>query len=332
MEQQKITPRFFFITLGILIALITSVVSLLNVFFGVLDATFPDVLSSSYTVGYSSYAYDGLRGAISTLIIFFPIYLVLERYWAKLSGNTLSKWDSILRKWSLYLILFLASITILIDLVVLVRYFVGGEITIRFILKVFATLLVAGLVGFYYLRALQGVKEKKIASIIFVASSIAIVLAGIVWGFLVIGGPVSQRALKLDERRRNDLRNIQSDVVSYWQQTETLPKKLSDLSMLYSGHRVPTDPEFEKGFVYEYNILSEEELRFEVCAVFAAPTPKGWVSNRYNSSGFFTTDVAMVEPAFVGQSDDWQHETGRHCFERTINPTFTPPFKKDVIR
>lgn len=333
MEQQKITPRFFFITLGLLIALITSVVSLLNVFFGVLDATFPDVLSSSYIAGYAPYAYDSLRGALSTLIIFFPIYLVLEHYWVKLSGQALSRWDTVLRKWSLYLILFLASITILIDLVVLVRYFVGGEITIRFVLKVLVTLIVAGLAYFYYLRALQGKKEKRVTRIVFTTVSVGIVVFAIVWGFVTIGGPASQRALKLDQRRLDDLRSIQSDVISFWQQTETLPKSLGELSALYSGHRVPMDPEFEKGVLYEYRIVSEQELRFELCATFTAPLPEGWVSTGYNSGGFFGRDVAMIEPAFVGQSaDDWQHEAGRHCFERTINPVFTPPFKKDSTR
>lgn len=334
MENQKITPRFFFITLGLLIALITSVVSVLNVLFTVLDATFPDVLSSSYVVGYSPYVYDGLRSAMATLILFFPAFLIVEYFWAKISRQTLSRWDTVLRKWALYLVLFLASITILVDLVVLVRYFVGGEITIRFVLKVLATLVVAGLVGFHYLRALQGKSENRIVRVLITVCASAIAIGAVVWGFLVIGGPANQRALKLDQRRLDDLRSIQGDIVYFWQQTQTLPNTLQELSMLYSGHRVPVDPEFEKGRVYEYTIVSEKDLRFELCGTFAAPLPEGWVSGQYApSGGFFGRDVAMTEPAVLDQSmQDWKHEAGRQCFERTINPVFTPPFPKDALR
>lgn len=329
MEQQKVTPRFFFITLGVLIALITSTVSLLNLLFGILDNTFPDVLSSTYSAGYYPYAHEGLRGALSTLIIFFPIYIILERQWSKISKGTLSRWDGILRKWSLYLILFLSAITILIDLVVLVRYFVGGEITIRFILKVAATLIVAGLVGWHYLRSLYGV-SKKAVSLAFTIAAIAIFFGTVVWGFIVIGGPASQRSLKLDQRRLDDLRNIQGDVISFWQQTGAMPETLTELSALYSGHRVPVDPEFQKGNVYEYSLISKEDLKFELCATFAAPLPEGWVTNG-NRGVFMTNNMATTQEVMPDTGmGDWQHDAGRACFERTIDTRFYKPIKNEL--
>ena len=55
----------------------------------------------------------------------------------------------------IYLILFLASLLIAIDLIALVNYFVSGEITIRFIFKVLGALVVGSLVNFYYFSVLK---------------------------------------------------------------------------------------------------------------------------------------------------------------------------------
>jgi len=76
----KTGPKDFFIYLGITITLYASVVALINLLFSVIDATFPDVLFSfSYT--------GGTRAAIATLIIIFPLYLLLTH----LSYRELSK-------------------------------------------------------------------------------------------------------------------------------------------------------------------------------------------------------------------------------------------------
>ena len=74
--QSKLNAGFFFLCLGILISLITSVVSFLNLVFETLNKRFPDVLNSSYQYGYSTYEYEGIRMALATLIIFFPVFIV----------------------------------------------------------------------------------------------------------------------------------------------------------------------------------------------------------------------------------------------------------------
>ena len=345
-QQRKLTPYFFFITLGVLIALITTVSAFLNLVFETLNHVFPDVLTDSYRTGYYSYAFDSIRSALSILIIFFPIYLILENRWYKAATKTLTHFDEVLRRWAIYLILFLASLTILIDLVTLVRYFVSGEITTRFILKVLVTLSVASIVGWYYIRRLRNPLETK-WNVWITIKSVVIVLAAIIWAFTVIGGPGSQRALKLDQRRLEDLQSIQYSVINYWQQTETLPPTLATLSTPLSSYMVPRDPEFQKGKEYEYRVVVdpsgvETSKSFELCATFASPMPEGWVPN---SQGGFMGDIAMTEPAMLGtpagmssrpgvapQNDVWAHEEGRTCFTRTIDPVFYPPFPKPEKR
>jgi hypothetical protein len=52
MEQsQKITPKFFFLSIGVVASLIASASSFLSLLFTTLDHVFPDVLTSSYQYG-----------------------------------------------------------------------------------------------------------------------------------------------------------------------------------------------------------------------------------------------------------------------------------------
>ncbi len=321
MEKIKITPKFFFITLGTLIALITSVISFMNLSGGLIDKTFVDVLSDSYQYGYYDYQYSSIRGALATLIIFFPIYLILERKWSKISKGEQSIWDSITRRWALYLVIFLATLTLVINLSMLVRYFVGGELTTRFILKTLSSILVVGVAGYYYIRELNNAKNGKN---IFAIVSAILFLAIVFFGFSVIGLPKDQRLLKLDQKRRDDLNSLNYDIVSYWQQTKKLPDNFSDLNVLYSGMRNIKDPEFGLGKVYEYNILSEENLTYELCAEFSKPMPRGWVNGSSSTPymGLMERDTAV----YMNNSDmNWEHEAGRQCFERKINTNFVKP-------
>ncbi len=335
----KMTPKFFFLSLGVLIGLITTVTSFLNLAFETLDFRFPDVLNATYQSGYYSYNYDGARMAIATLIIFFPIFLILMRYWKKTIANGLSVADSVIRKWMIYLILFLSAIVTAVDLVTLVRYFVAGEITTRFILKVVIALVVGLGTGVYYILELREQKTMwgfKIDLWSAIKSSV-LVLILIIWSFSVIGIPNQQRTWRLDDKRVQDLQNMQYQIINYWQQKEKLPAKITDVANPISGYSLPVDPEFQNGKIYEYKTTGD--LSFELCATFSAPIPKGWVEQSgggiqpmaVSVSDVGTTNVSYPYPGpGYGSNDSWDHQTGRTCFERTIDPQIYPPFPKPV--
>ncbi|MEK9182500.1 MAG: DUF5671 domain-containing protein, partial [Patescibacteria group bacterium] len=186
--QSKFGIGFFFLCLGVLITLITSVVSFLNLVFETLNKRFPDVLNSSYQYGYSTYEYESIRMALATLIIFFPIFIIISYFWNKFTDKGLSHIDETVRKWLIYIILFLSSLVIVVDLVTLVRYFISGEITSRFILKVVVALVVAVLVGFYYIFTLREnrVFPSKIG-IIFGVVGVVLVLGSVIYSFTIMG-------------------------------------------------------------------------------------------------------------------------------------------------
>ncbi len=335
METQtkpKLSAGFFFLCLGVLITLITSVSAFLNLVFETLNKRFPDVLNASYQYGYNTYQYEGIRAALAILIIFFPVFLVVSYFWKKFTERGMGRVDEIIRKWVIYIILFLSSLVAVIDLVALVRYFISGEITIRFILKVLTVLIVVFLVSAYYIISLKNknIQKAKI-SIIFGGVSILLVIFAIVYSFSIMGSPAKQRLLRLDDRRVNDLQSIQYQVINYWQQKEKLPATLAELSNPITNYSLPVEPEFEKGKVYEYNVKSK--LTFELCADFALPMTKGWqeygegrvVPVPMNSQ---MKDRAISYPnGGFGINESWNHEAGRTCFERTIDKDIYPPFK-----
>lgn len=332
--HSKLSPRFFFLSLGTLVSLIATVTAFLNLVFQTLNNKFPDALNSVYQYGYNTYNFEGARSALATLIIVFPAFLILSYFWRKVAKAGLGHIDEVIRKWMMYLILFLVGIVIIVDLVTLVRYFVSGEITTRFIIKVAVTFVIALSVGAYYMFELRGWKKfgpfpvalgSAIKSVIFV-------VALIVWSFSVIGTPSEQRAWRLDERRIQDLQSIQWTVINFWQQKEKLPASLEEFKNPISSYMVPFDPEFEKGRVYEYKKTAD--MTFELCATFTAVMPQGWQEGYGGGrpmfgGGYAEDSVSSYPYPGVGGNESWDHGVGRTCFTRTIDPDIYPPYPKE---
>ena len=133
----------------------------------------------------------------------------------------------------------------------------------------------------------------------------ALVLAAVVAAFLAVGSPAHQRALGFDQQRITDLSAIQSQIRSYWSQTDQLPAALGDLSSAVSGFSVPKDP--QTGADYEYAAAGDNS--FQLCADFNLASQK----NRVSSPSGFYPDPSSEE--------NWQHGPGRACFSRTLNAT-----------
>ena len=309
----KVTPRIFFLYLTAMATLYVSAVSLLVLWFQYIDVLFPDALDQYYDP-YSS----AIRYAIASLIIIFPLYLFFTRLINQSIRREPESRDLWIRKWLIYITLFVAGITLVVDLVVLVNTFLGGEITTRFVLKALAVLIVIGAGFVYYLLDLKGTWEvkKRMSEIIGVVTILAVV-GSIVAGFFIVGSPMTQRDLRLDQQRVSHLQSIQWSVVNYWQQKQRLPENLSELADPLRGFIVPMDPVTKQA--YEYRVLGAR--KFELCATFARA---GSDLNSYPRS---VPEPMMAKGGGIGESS-WNHEAGRTCFERTIDPDFYPPYSK----
>ena len=298
-SKPKTTARDFFLYFGAIIGLYVSTVSFITLLFQLLNKTLPD------TTMYYSDPSGAIRSALAALIIFFPAYLYISRVVNRDLAVFPEKKDLWIRRWLSYFTLFLAGLTIAIDLVTLVYSFLNAEdLTLRFVLKVLVVLVVAVSIFRYYLYDLRRDPKSFLKGAkIFMWSAVTIVLVSIVGGIISIPSPKTQRLMNLDNQRVSDLQTIQNQIVyNYWQQKSTVPASLADLKDPISGFSLPVDPETKTSYEYAKKSVNS----FSLCATFALPN---------------TTQQSNVAYPVSGISENWVHDAGHTCFDRSIDPT-----------
>ncbi len=303
----KSTAKDFFLHLFSIIALGWTVGNFLSLAFLYINRWYPDALDTPF-----EYDLGSLRFAVASLVIIFPLYLLVMRSIGKIIAEHVEKRDFWARKWMIYLTLFIAAITIAGDLVTLVYNLLGGETTIRFILKTIVVLITASAVGTYYFFESHEEttnQSKQIQRIISITAGL-LILAAIITGFFFAGSPFTARQKKLDEQRVSDLQTIQWQIVEYWRNKKHLPETLALLPDPIRGVSVPLDPVSRTSYGYQVNSTTT----FELCANFTLAT----------SSSTLTTAIAPYSSpsAFRNGENDWGHGIGLTCFSRTIDPDF----------
>ncbi len=301
--KQKTTPKDFFLYFGAMVTLYWSAGALLALLFTIIDTALHDALTY-YADPYSS----GIRFAIASLIVVFPISLYLLRTIKREITNDTGKLHLSVRRWLYSLTIFVTAVTLVIDLITILNSFLGGELTTSFVLKVLAVFVVAGLVFWYSLTELRITSEGSVSvRKEFMYGALALVFLAVIYGFIVMGSPSRIRSLRFDIDRVSALQTIQGQLVNYWQQKGKLATTLADLEDPISGFKVPMDP--KTGAPYEF-ILGAKNA-FQLCATFEQDSTSSTASSMY------------TKPYGAGE-DSWVHKTGRTCFDRTIDPEFYP--------
>jgi len=305
-EIKKNLPRDVFLHLLAIVTLYWSAISFVTLLWQYVNYFFPDALKNYYY-------YDGISGpmrfAISSLIIVFPVFILVSWWLNKIYAKEVAVRESKIRKWLIYLTLFIAALVIIGDLITVINIFLGGEITTRFILKALSILLVAAFIFGYYLNDVRKDSPTKLAKPFAVASSI-IVLVAVVGAFFIVGSPQSARLLQFDEQKISDLQQIQSQIIYYWQRKQVLPNSLEDLNDPLSSYIITTiDPQTNQR--YEYRVYEDIATpTFELCATF----------NKESK------DSETYRKADIDINSDWYHFSGRVCFTRTIDKELYPPY------
>jgi hypothetical protein len=247
---------------------------------------------------------------MATLMVVFPVFVWLSWFLRRDMSRHPEKRELRIRRWLLYLTLFIASLVIIGDLVALIMNFLNGELTTRFILKVLVILFIAGSAFAHYFSELR---DKAFSWMgVFDKALVVLVVVGVVAGFWIAGTPAQQRAIRFDDRRVQDLSTIQYQVIDYWQRKQVLPLNIGQLTNEISGFVAPKDP--ETGADYDYRVTGP--MSFELCAVFATS----------NTEELVGKDISMpVYPG--GEPTNWAHAEGKVCFERKIDKDFYPPIK-----
>jgi len=309
MENIKTSAKDFFLHLGTIVTLYAVTISFLNLIFKIINKAFPEVTSNIYAWGGGS----EISVPVAFLIVVFPLFIVLSRFVYKIYVENPAKKELSIRKWLVYITLFVAGVILTGDLVwVIYKFLDGQDLTTAFLLKALTVLIVAGCVFGFYLQDLReriSPKGKKIWTIVVSC----LILAAIASGFSVFGSPKTQRLLRYDDQKVSDLQNIQWQVISYWQVTGKVPASLSEINSSQQYAIIPTDPQTKTG--YEYR--KTEDMTFELCADF-------------NTKSVTNQDPYMqpISPVYgKGEmyiNNNWNHGVGRQCFTRVIDPTLYP--------
>lgn len=315
-ETKKKTPRDFFLYLFATGALYFSAIQVIALLWAYVDHFLPDL-----TVSYWNDPMGSMRWAIAILVVLFPAFVGTMRFLSKDLDQNPQKRELGIRKWLIYLTLFLASVTIIVDLVTLVYNLLGGEFTARFVLKALSVLVVVGVIFAYYLFTLKRLPGEGVrVRVMLTWGSLVVMLGLIIGSFFIVGGPETNRLRRLDEQRIGDLQSIQWQIVSYWQSKERLPMTLDDLNDEISGFAVPVDPVTKASYEYTF----KGDTSFELCAEFSLAS-RGFEANGESKPA--TVNTYMYDLAL----EYWQHGAQKTCFARTIDPELYPA-KPTAIR
>ena len=303
-----------------MVAFYWSVIAFILLTFDYINYTFPNVLNYYPGDPYQS----GSSGEMASIIVLFPIYLLIMRFIHKDAVRDPSRNEIWVRRWALILTLFVAGIAMAADLITLLTTFLNGEaLTIAFLLKVLIIFLVAGGVFMHFIADFRGYWDTFPERRNMVRIGVAILaVVTIISGFFIVGTPAQARLARFDAQKVNDLQNIQSQVINFYQAKQKLPGTITDLNNSLSYGPVPTDPQTGAAYVY----TPGEGLSFKLCADFN-------VASRANQLPSLDGRTTAPTPVGLGGKlggtpDNWSHDAGQVCFDRTIDPAFYPPLNK----
>lgn len=289
-------------------ALYTFVGYALTLIFSYIDVKLPDAATTPYAQLQAEASRGAIPEAMAAVFVTFPVLLWVSRILIREMRVAPDKAASPVRRMLTYLTLFAAAMTIAIDLATLIAFFLQGEVTARFLLKVGAVLVVAGAGFVYYFKSLKMAPEEHRTTGLHRAfgwSATIVVAISMTVGMITVGSPSTERLRRFDAQRAADVKLISEEIFNIsvganWRNPgaplaikQPLPKSLNELAATARMRR-PRIADPATGTPYEYQPLSES--RFQICATFNLPRD----------------EVADVV---------WNHPAGRHCFEfDTLNP------------
>ncbi|MBV8632718.1 MAG: hypothetical protein JOZ83_17470, partial [Silvibacterium sp.] len=255
-----------------------------------IDRWLADTLFNGYGQTYE----NEITWSLATLIIAFPLFLLISRVVVREAAAHPEKLDSGIRKWLTYMALVIAAGIFMGDLITILASLLRGEITSRFLAKAFIVLLLSGGVFYYYfggLRRTDAAPARFIRDRYMAYLSSAAVVVLVILGFLQVGVPRAQRELRADSQRIHQLYMIAIGIRNQYS-NGSLPPSLPPED---SSSRDPVT-----NAPYEYH--PKQGSQYELCATFARPSP----------------------PADTTNVDSWRHPSGHHCFQ--LDAAEQPPF------
>jgi len=147
-----------FVYLILFSALYGSAFSLGALLFEFINRSFLDPLDTQ-RVNFIRYSNDTIRWNISVILVTFPLFYFTFRAVTRELEKDPIKRASLPRKWLTYLTMFIAGVSLVGDIAVLIYNMLGGEFTIRFLLKFATIAIIAGGIFAYFLQDMRKEEE-----------------------------------------------------------------------------------------------------------------------------------------------------------------------------
>lgn len=309
MEQSYTTPRDVFLHLLATSTFYACVVAVLTLCFQYINWQLPDQLSF-----YTTDILEKIRIATAVVIVSWPVFLFISQIIYRDISKHLEKKEQKVRKWLIYLTMFVSAVTIIVTLSSLLYRFLGGDLTSAFVLKVLSVLIVAaGVFSFFWWDLHRTITVPNKSARWLAISVSAALLVAVVAGFFIVGTPNQQRARRFDDQRVSSLQQIDSEVLNYWISQRQLPATLAAISEKQTYFLAPNDP--EAGTAYEYII--KDSLSYSLCGTFSLPSLEQELKSK-------STAPLATTPYGGPANQNWLHGAGRICFDRTIDPKLYP--------
>lgn len=152
-----LSAREAFMYLVLFTTLYISAINFGNLIFQFINLAFPDPASPTI------YPWAQIRWAVSSLIIAFPVFLYVSFLLNREVKHDPNKRISKIRKWLTYITLFIAASVIIGDLTTLIYNLIGGELQMRFFLKMLTIGAIASAIfGYYFWDMRQDESDKNL--------------------------------------------------------------------------------------------------------------------------------------------------------------------------
>lgn len=296
-EEGSNSALHFFLYLVSFLSLLFVATGLGAILYQIINKTFPDTLN---TYPYLNLFTQGaVKFGLASIIIATPIYFILSFFINKylFKGKILE--NSTVRKWTTYIILFIASMVVLVDFISLVYNWLGGDATARFILKILVVLFIAGSIfGYYFwdMRKKNVAGKRYFGNKIAGAFSFIVIIAVFAGALFIIDSPAETRNKKTDSEITASMQNYTYSIEDYYSENGLLPANLlvlkNDAFSVTSQH---TDA---------ISYKATGRFSYQLCADFKTSTMQD-PADPYNEFGF--------------SNEKWKHEKGLKCFDQNID-------------
>lgn len=143
--RSLVTARDFFVYGLMALALALSAIHIVILMFNLIDIWIEDPSET-----YRGWRDRTVRWSIAYLVVFGPLFLLMDRSARNRMQSDPAVRRSAIRKWFGYIALFAASVALLGDLIWAIYELLSGDLTARVLAKVVVVAVVAGAVFLYY--------------------------------------------------------------------------------------------------------------------------------------------------------------------------------------